>query len=85
MHAEGVSVLSADRTSGHGILQQASLAREHMQRVLRYTHLFPFIAAPLDVFALEIEDIRGAAQHDPHQIHMELKNMSGGTGGMLAK
>lgn len=49
------------------------------------TRIFFLSLLPHLMFALEIEHIRGAAQHDPHQIHMELKNMSGGTGGMLAK
>lgn len=59
-------------------------AKEHMQRFSE-TRIFFLSLLPHLMFALEIEHIRGAAQHDPHQIHMELKNMSGGTGGMLAK
>lgn len=84
MHAEGVSVLSVDRTSGHGILQQAPL-RGNTCSVFSETRIFFLSLLPHLMFALEIEHIRGAAQHDPHQIHMELQNISGGTGGMLAK
>lgn len=48
MHAEGASVLSVDRTSGHGIYNRRRCEGTDAA-FLRNMHLFPFVAAPLDV------------------------------------